>query len=349
MKRWAVFALAFIFAVLSGMAWAWYKEWLYPYAALLLPLDRTPSSTIAELALEETIPLGNAAGRIDHLAIDLRRGRLLIAEFGNNSVGIVDLRGHVLSVQIPGFDEPQGIAYVPASDTIFIANGRNGIVDAIRGEDLSPLKKISLGSDADNIRSDGENQIIAGYGSGGLAVIDAKTVERRGDIPLTAHPESFQLDPNSDFIFVNEPTALKIGVVNRRSGKEVAGWGATGAAANFPMAIDRPGHRLFVAYRLPALITAFSTENGALLDREATCGDADDVFHDEKRNRIYVICGDGSIAVIDASGTKLKELSRLRTRPGARTGLYVPELDRLFVALPKRRNEPAAVWAFAPK
>jgi hypothetical protein len=43
------------------------------------------------LVLEQKIPLGEVSGRIDHLAIDLARERLFVAELGNNSLGVVDL------------------------------------------------------------------------------------------------------------------------------------------------------------------------------------------------------------------------------------------------------------------
>lgn len=114
------------------------------------------------------------------------------------------------------------------------------------------------------------------------------------------------------------------------------------------MAFDSAEQRLFVAYRLPALITAFDTQTGKLIDRRTTCGDADDVFHDKSRSRLYVICGDGSVAVLDVSKPELRELSRLQTKKGARTGLYVPDLDRLFVAAPMRGRQPAQVWVYKP-
>ena len=43
------------------------------------------------LVLESKVPLGNVRGRIDHLAVDLGRKRLFVAELGNGSVGVVDL------------------------------------------------------------------------------------------------------------------------------------------------------------------------------------------------------------------------------------------------------------------
>jgi DNA-binding beta-propeller fold protein YncE len=341
-----------LFAIAVGISlatmWVRNQETLYPYIALVLPLDHEPAATIPELVLEEKIPLGDVKGRIDHMAVDVGRKRILVAELGNNSVGVVDLQNHRLEIRLTGFHVPQGIAYVPGADTVFIANGRDGTVEIRRGADLSVIKTISLGDDTDNIRVDGANRVIIGFGSGGLAVLDATTGQKRDVIGLAAHPESFQIDSETQRIFVNEPNALKIAVIDRRSGKEIASWGATAAAANFPMAFDSTGRRLFVAYRLPALITAFDTQTGKLIGRQPTCGDADDVFQDKSREHVYLICGDGSIAVFDASKSELRELSRIRTRRGTRTGLYVPELDRLFVAVPMHDGEPAQVWVYKP-
>ena len=61
----------------------------------------------------------------------------------------------------------------------------------------------------------------------------------------------------------------------------------------------------------------------------ATCGDADDVFFDETRDRVYVTCGAGAVDVVDLAHPDRSR--QITTRGGARTGLFVPELDRLFV------------------
>jgi hypothetical protein len=146
---------------------------------------------------------------------------------------------------------------------------------------------------------------------------------------------------------VNEPGSFRIAVIDRRSGTELARWEAAGAAANFPMAFDAANERLFVAYRVPALITMFHTKTGELIARLPTCGDSDDVFYDAKRSRVYVICGDGSIAVLATSSDQAQELSRLATRGGARTGYYAPELDLLFVAAPAN-SESAEILVYEP-
>lgn len=299
------------------------------------------------LVFEMAIPLGEVKGRIDHMAVDVPRHHLFVAELGNDSVGVVDLAAHKLIARLEGFKEPQGIGYAAATDRLFIANGGNGAVEMRRGGDLSRLGVIQLGEDADNIRLDNRGRILVGYGDGGLAVLDPSTGAKESDIALAAHPEAFLAEPGSDRIFVNEPKALRIGVIDESSGKELARW-STLAAGNFPMALDAAGHRLFVVYRIPARIAAFDTQTGEVIVRTSTCGDADDVFYDPSRHRLYVSCGVGTIAALDA-GSGLRERGRVQTRRGARTALFVPAFDRLYVAAPAFAHEPATILIYRPQ
>jgi len=63
---------------------------------------------------------------------------------------------------------------------------------------------------------------------------------------------------------------------------------------------------------------------------------------------MYVSCGDGFIDVLEPAETSYRHLARVPTVSGARTSLFVPELDRLFVAVRSRSGEPAAIWVFRP-
>src|SRR3954469_15809408 len=147
-------------------------------AALLVGIGRPIAQTETPLLLEAKIPLGEVRGRIDHMAIDLARHRLFVAELGNDSVGIVDLKKREVIQTISGLREPQGLGYVPAMDALYVANAGDGSVRVFAGADYATAGRIDLGEDADNIRVDNAaNQILVGYGSGGLAVIDAKTFQ----------------------------------------------------------------------------------------------------------------------------------------------------------------------------
>lgn len=319
-------------------------------ASLLADLCGYPTAYAAEpLVLEDKIALGDVSGRIDHLAVDLPRQRLFVAELGNNSVGVVDLRARKVLHRIGGLLEPQGVAYVADADTIYVANAGDGSARTFKGADFAPLWRLDLGDDADNIRVDaGSHQVVIGYGGGALAIVDALTGQKSADIKLRAHPESFQLEQAGTRIFANVPDARQIAVVDRAAGQQTAKWTLPDAGANFPMALDEAAARLLVVYRKPALLAVFDTHDGKVVQRLPTCGDADDIFLDAKRQRVYVSCGEGVIHVLQRQGDTLAPVARLTTVSGARTALFVPALDRLFLAVRARGSEPAAIWVYRP-
>src|SRR5262245_15543237 len=301
------------------------------------------------LKLEAKIPLGNVSGRIDHMAVDLAQQRLFVAELGNNTVGIVNLGGRNVIRTLDGLREPQGVAYLPSTDTLYVANAGDGSVRLFRGSDYAAAGQIDLGDDADNIRLDAPaNRIVVGYGSGGLAVIDAASSRKVADIALGVHPEGFQLDPRSIRILVNLPKAQAIAVVDRQSGRPTATWPMSVAGGNFPMAIEQAARHVLVAFRDPAKLGAFSMEDGRLIASPDICGDADDLFVDAKRRRLYISCGEGFLDVLDSAERSYRRVARSATMAGARTALFVPEMDRLMLAVRAAGGEPAAIWVFQP-
>jgi YVTN family beta-propeller protein len=286
------------------------------------------------LTLEAKIPLGQVKGRIDHLAIDAARQRLYVAELGNDSVGVIDLKDSKTVRTITGLREPQGSGYVPSSDTLYVANAGDGSVRLFHGAELSPVAQIALGEDADNIRvDDAAHRAFVGYGSGSLAVIDTASQTKIADIKLKGHPESFQLEQGGQRIFVNVPDAQQIAVVDRSANRQVATWSANGLRANYPLALDAPSGHVLVVFRHPAKIGAFSMNDGRLSNASPTCGDSDDVFVDTKRRRVYVSCGEGFIDVLEPRAEGYARVERIPTSPGARTGLFVPAIDRFVLAV----------------
>ncbi len=311
-------------------------------AGISLPAASEP------LVLESKIPLGEVAGRIDHLAVDIKRQRLFVAELGNDTVGVVDLAGKRVLHRLTGLKEPQGVAYIESADLVYVANGDDGSVVWYKAADFAPAGRLKLSGDADNLRVDrAANEVIAGYGRGGLAILDAASGAKKADIRLAAHPEAFQLSSTDARVFVNVPDAQQIAVVDRAAGRQIAHWGID-ARGNVPMALDVRNGRLAAVYRSPPTLAVFDIRQGTPLASLRTCGDADDVFFDLARNRIYVSCGEGVVAVLQQDGAGYRETARIKTNSGARTSLFVPELDRLFLAVRARRGEPAAIWVYRP-
>jgi YVTN family beta-propeller protein len=300
------------------------------------------------LVLETKIPLGQISGRIDHLGIDVNRQRLFVAELGNNSLGVVDLAAGKVLRTVTGLSEPQGVAYVPFADSVFVANAGDGSVHVLRGDDLAPIGRVELGNDADNVRVDTRrNRVLVGYGNGALAVIDPETRTKAADIRLKGHPKSFQIDETGTKVFVNVPDARDIEVADLAS-DTTRSLPTRGAGSNFPMAINREAHRVLVVFRSPPTLMALSSQDGRVVTKIETCGDADDVFVDPKRHRVYVSCGEGVVDLLAQGEAGYQHLAHVPTVSGARSSLFVPELDRLFVAVRARSKEPAAIWVFRP-
>jgi DNA-binding beta-propeller fold protein YncE len=293
------------------------------------------------LELVRTIPMPKVEGRIDHLAYDAKTGRLLVAALGNNTVEVIDLGQGKVTHRIEGLQEPQGL--VSLEGQIAVASGGDGSCRFYDGATFKLAKTVDCKDDADNVRYDALGKLLyVGYGSGGLAVIDPEKGVKVGDIPLAAHPESFQLETQGKRIFVNVPKAGHIAVADREKRAVIARWKLS-AGSNFPMAMDEAGHRLFVGCRAPAKVLVVDTEAGKEVASADCSGDTDDVFYDAASKRVLVSCGSGFLDVFDASDLAPKRIAKLATAPGARTCLYVQDLGKLFLAVPHRGGQKAEI------
>ena len=117
---------------------------------------------------------------------------------------------------------------------------------------------------------------------------------------------------------------------------------------NYPMALSPSDARLAIVFRLPARLVLFDRSDGRVLATAPTCGDSDDVYFDAPGRLIYVACGGGSVDVFDVNNSALRHAGNIPTAPGARTALYVPALDRLFVAARAQQGMGAAILVFRP-
>lgn len=230
---------------------------------------------------------------------------------------------------------------------MYVANGGDGTVAVFRGNDFSAVARIAVGEDADNVRVDAlATRVYVAY-RGGLAVIDPASRSKLAYIDLRTHPEGFQLDPSGNQIFLNDPASQAIIIADRDAQKELGRW-SLGNGTNFPMALNPKAGHVVVAFRNPARLAAFSKNDGARVFDVELCGDADDVFVDQKRERVYVSCGEGYLDVFDARQAAYRRIRHVATAAGARTSLFVPELDLLFVAARATASEPASLWVFRP-
>ena len=311
-------------------------------AALWCGIAAGQPAPAPRLQLAATIELPGTTGRLDHLAYAPDRQLLFVAGLGADTVEVVDLASHRRQHRIAGAREPQGLAYAPGLG-LFVASGQGDAILRIEGDQV---RTFAAGlPDADNLRLDAvAGRLYAGYGQA-LAVLDARSGAVLQRFALPGHPEAFEVA--TDRIYVNVPTAGAVVVLDRATGKMVAQWPVTPARGNFAMALDAAQRRLLVATRSPPQLLAFALETGQRSAPVPVCGDIDDLALDPPRHTLFAVCGEGQVQALDLQKDgRVPPGASIATAFGARTGLWVPALQTLFVAAPARARRSAAVLVY---
>jgi DNA-binding beta-propeller fold protein YncE len=300
------------------------------------------------LRLTKTIALPDVPGRLDHVAIDATTRRLFLAATANNSLEVVGLDAGARLLSITGQDKPSGVLFLPEPGRILVANGGEGSVRSYDSASYGPSKRIGSLDDADNLRVDARaGRIYVGYAAGALAVIDLKTLRQIGAIRLSGHPESFQLEPHGQRMFVNVPNSNHVAVIDRTRQALIATWPLQPFTENYPMALDEANNRLLIGCRQPARLVVLNTATGKPVADLAIAGDTDDLFYDAKLRRIYVSCGEGFVDVIEQrSADSYRPLYRMATAPGARTSFFSAEQSEFYLAVPAQPDRGAEVRVY---
>jgi hypothetical protein len=114
------------------------------------------------------------------------------------------------------------------------------------------------------------------------------------------------------------------------------------------MAVDHAAGRVLIVTRNQPKLAVFAGADGAVIASVDTCGDSDDVFVDPKRGRVYVSCGAGFIDVFDIRGSAYERIAHIPTATGARTSLFVPDLDVFLLAVRATGANAVAILVFKP-
>jgi DNA-binding beta-propeller fold protein YncE len=312
----------------------------------VVPAAHGAAQTLLEPIADIAMP--NVNGRIDHLALDTQSNLLFVAALGNNTVEVIDLNAKRAVKSISGFGEPQGVLHLRDLNRVYVTNGSANRVDVLDASSLQTRRRLETLDDADNIRyDDAARKVYVGYGKGALTILDPVTEQPAGNIRLSGHPESFQLERAGTRIFVNVPSARHIAVVDREKRAVIATWQTAGAASNYPMALDEATRRLYVGARRPPVMLVYDTTSGNVVGKYPIGEDTDDIFFDAARKRVYVICGEGRVDMFQQeSADRYSLIQSSKTWPGARTGLFVAGTSRLYVAAPASATSSARILVY---
>lgn len=302
----------------------------------------------APLRLVQTITLPGGGSQIGHMSVDLDHLRLYVAGLGSNTVEIIDLNTGLPRASIANLSQPEDVLYERVTNRLFVASGADGTLKAFDvATSYSLLASIPLGGNISRIRyAPAFRQVVAGYGQGTLGLIDANTLTKVGEIGLGGHPEGFVLSLRSPLAFVNVPDARNVAVVDRMRRVIAETWPLTGLSQNYPIELDEANQRIFVGCRRPAMLQIFEPGGGSI-GQFGIGADAGDISYDARHARIYVSCGVGRLDVIrQVSANDYRLEASLATAPGTRTSLFSPELNRLFVAVPRQGGRAAEIRVY---
>jgi DNA-binding beta-propeller fold protein YncE len=315
---------------------------------LAVAVSSSPAQTPV-LEKKQTIALKGKGGNFDHLALDAKRDRLLVANKANNTLDIVDLKTGKLLKQVRDQGGIQGIAYAPDLDRVFVGLGTGGFCNTFDGNDYKLLKTVKFADDSDNVRYDPRTHMVyVAHAEKALGVIDAKTNELKTDITLPGPAEGFQIETGRPILYVNIPAPSEVAVIDTNKNAILKHYKVEMASGQHPLALDEANHRLFLGCRKKPMVVVMDSETGKEITGVEIPGDIDDMFYDAKHKRLYASCGEGAIAVIRQNGAdKYEMLGKIETAKNARTSYWDAATGRYFLAVPRQPGKDVPeIWVY---
>jgi DNA-binding beta-propeller fold protein YncE len=293
----------------------------------------------APLKLLHATPLPGFAGDLDHSEVDLKGHRLFVTAEVHKTVEVFDLMTGERIHSITGFDTPHEILFRPDTNTLLVADGGNpGTCRLVDAKTYKIIDSITLPPYVDSavynpvtqeyyVESRGPD---ASANTHTISVIDAVHFKHTGDFILPGRrSEAMAIDRAGKTMYVN--LTDEVGVVDLPKRELTARWPVPGAHVQNSMALDEPNHRLFIATRNPAKLFVFNTDTGKVIADLPCVPVNDDMTFDAKRKRLY-ITGDGATGVFEQrDADHYEHIVDIPTGYRAKTSLYVPDLNRLYI------------------
>lgn len=291
------------------------------------------------------------SGDLDHFGVDVRGNRLFLAAEDHGSVELFNLKTsqHERTLDGIGIQIPHAFVYLPKHNRLIIVDGGSSgpkILDTTNYKIVSHIKLTAPGADSvEYDASTGHLYIVTGGHDMNMKDCFLNDVD-----PLTGHvyatlrfdsnqTQAVKAEQHGNRLFVNVADHSYVAVVDKKTLKVIARWPINGARTNLTMALDEADHRLFVGSRNPSKLFVLNTDTGAtvaMLDAPAT---SDGLFWDSARRRVYVPGGDGYLGVFQQVTPDLYAARpRIASAIGAKSGIVVPQLDRLYLAVSPGAN-----------
>jgi DNA-binding beta-propeller fold protein YncE len=300
------------------------------------------------LAPSLTVSLPLVQGGFNHMSVDAARQRLFVAAPTNKTLEVVDIKSGKLLQSLDG-ERPAAALYAPEFNQLYVSRGQG--VSIYDGETLNLIASVDLQTNPDEMHYDPRAKELyvgcMGADKTGIAIIAIPEGKLLAKISLPGKPQGFVVEQNGSRIFANLPDQKMVAVIDRKKHLVLQPWPLQDVQGNTPIALDEAHHRLFVGARRPATLLVLDTSTGKQVAAIGIDGDTDDIFYDPANRRIYVSCGEGFVDVIQqVDANHYRSLGRIVTISGARTSTLSAQLNKFFLGVPRRADQPAEIRVF---
>lgn len=213
-----------------------------------------------------TITLPEGSGPVG-VAFSLNGQRACIANYGGNTVSIVDVENDVVLTTIPAGTAPQNAVFTPDGSTIYVISSGDNTVLAMDATTYAitatiPVGQFPIGA---AITPDGSTLYVAdgAFGETTVNVISTATNTVTGTITVGDTPAGLAITPDGSTLYVANNGSNTVSAVSTATNTVTATIDA-GAAPNL-MAVHPDGSELYVA-GFDNFVAVVSTATNAVID-----------------------------------------------------------------------------------
>ena len=319
------------------------------------------SSAPLELMQSIEIPGVPQGPYADHMAIDVNGHRLFATPQAARAVAVIDLESAKVVHVLTGFDNPHAVFFLADRHRLFVTDG-GGSLQIIDSDGYRRIKRIPLAHNADGLAYDARTGLLyvsiggddVGLQDSRVILVDTRSEAAVGEIVLpTPALEAMIIDPARNRLYVDAPDENSILVIDLARRAVVENWHLKLARRNEAVALDAEHDRLFVGCNegdVRGALVIVDTASGREIERLPLGSWVDSMFYDGKRGRLYASTGIGEIYSYERrTDGRWSVLEPTDSAVMARTSLFEPTLDRLFVMVPHLGWTRAKVLVFKPR
>jgi YVTN family beta-propeller protein len=279
------------------------------------------------------------AGGWDYLLADVKANRVYITR--GDHVDVLDAQTGRQLGTIGGLHGTHGVALDTAGRLGWVSDGGGNAVVAFDRTTLATVATIPAGQNPDGIVFEPATQTVWAFDgrSKDVTVIDAATEKVVATIPLPGKPEFPAVDGQGT-VYDNIEDKSEIARLDAHTRTLTAEWPLAGCESPSGLAFDVPGHRLFPVCH-DKKMGVVDADTGKTLATPSIGNGPDAAAWSPGRTLAFASCGEGVLAVVDASSPDYKTIEMLPTQEGARTMAYDSSTDRLYLVTAQFGPRPA--------